>query len=212
MTNEGHGQGGTGRWGQGGSGREHHDWHSTEYVQHWIGEDVTRDDKRRPVVRRMLELAPFEADAAIVVLDVGGGYGVISGQVLEAFPNAQVTLQDYSTAMLDQARGRLKAYGDRVRFEQRDFTKPGWTDGLGGPFDLAVSGIAIHNVGKEPIPQIYADVCSVMKPGGAFLNLDYVNWNGGADQHVQWLRDGGFARAERAWEDDSQSAMAAYRA
>jgi hypothetical protein len=46
----------------------------------------------------------------------------VSDVVLGALPYALVTLQDYSAPMLDQARSRLAAYGDRVRFEMRDFT------------------------------------------------------------------------------------------
>ncbi|MEE8517654.1 MAG: methyltransferase domain-containing protein, partial [Dehalococcoidia bacterium] len=101
---------------------DHHDWHSAEYVSLWITQDVTRDDERSVLVRRMLELAPFATDMGISVLDVGGGYGVISEQVLDMFPQARVTLQDYSEPMLAQARKRLDSFGNRVSFVQRDFT------------------------------------------------------------------------------------------
>ena len=35
----------------------HHDWHSQEYVDHWIDHDLTRDDERRPVLRDMMQQA-----------------------------------------------------------------------------------------------------------------------------------------------------------
>ncbi|MEE8519441.1 MAG: methyltransferase domain-containing protein [Dehalococcoidia bacterium] len=191
---------------------DHHDWHSAEYVSSWITQDVTRDDERSVLVRRMLELAPFATDAGISVLDVGGGYGVISEQVLDMFPQARVTLQDYSEPMLAQARKRLDSFGDRVSFVQRDFTEPDWTAGLGGPFDLAVSGIAIHNLGASgPIPHVYAGVCGVLKPGGAFLNLDYAEFSGGIEAHLRWLKEAGFDRAEEAWKEHRQSAMASFK-
>ena len=194
-------------------GGSHHDWHSGPYVDRWISGDVTRDDERRPLVRRMLDLAPCAADAAIRVLDVGGGYGVVTEEVLQAFPNAHVTLQDYSTPMLEQARLRLGAYLGRVSFEQRDFARAGWTAGLGGPFDLAVSGIAIHNLGHGgPIPQVYRSICGVLTPGGAFLNLDYVSFTGGFARHVEWLSEAGFERMEQAFEAHGQAAIAAFRA
>lgn len=197
-----------------GRGRDigHHDWLSADYVKGWIEGDVTKDDTRRPLLLRMLELAPFGADDPISVLDVGGGYGIVSGVVLTAFPSATVTLQDYSAPMLEQAKTRLAAFGDRVRFEQRDFTIDGWTDGLGRPFDLAVSGIAIHNLGPQgPIASVYRAVCGALKPGGAFLDLDYTGFTGGIEQHLQWMRDGGFTRVENPWEEQSQFAIAAYR-
>src|ERR1700694_4883257 len=86
-----------------------HNWQSANYVSGWIEHDVARDPERRPLLRQMLSLAPFARDAELAVLDVGAGYGVVTEEVLAAFPAARVTLQDYSPAMLDQARRRLAA-------------------------------------------------------------------------------------------------------
>src|SRR5207302_9659893 len=81
----------------------HHDWHSVEYVADWIAHDVARDPERRPRLQQMLAAAPFARDAAIKVLDVGAGYGAVTEEVLKTFPQARVTLQDYSTPMLGEA-------------------------------------------------------------------------------------------------------------
>jgi len=91
-----------------------HDWQSADYVSGWIEHDVARDPERRPLLRQMLSSAPFARDAALAVLDVGAGYGVVTEEVLGAFPRARVTLQDYSPAMLDQARRRLAGRADRL--------------------------------------------------------------------------------------------------
>jgi hypothetical protein len=66
----------------------HHDWHSTSYLEEWIARDLQRDEERRARLRRMLAAATVSADAAISVLDVGGGYGVVTEEVLRAFPRA----------------------------------------------------------------------------------------------------------------------------
>ena len=191
---------------------DHHDWHSSGYVEDWISGDVTRDDERRPLIRRMLALAPFDPHAIVHVLDVGGGYGVLTEQVLLAFPNARVALQDYSSPMLEHARQRLAGYAGRVAFQRRDFTQPDWTEKLGGPFDLAVSGIAIHNLGPNgPIAQVYQGIFAVLRSGGAFLNLDYPQFAGGLEQHLERLREAGFERVEHAWEAGMQHALAAFR-
>jgi 2-polyprenyl-3-methyl-5-hydroxy-6-metoxy-1,4-benzoquinol methylase len=63
---------------------DHHDWHSEQYVGEWIGNDVTRDDERRPIIREMLGHAPFPKDAPIKVLDVGGGHGQLASFLPEA--------------------------------------------------------------------------------------------------------------------------------
>src|SRR6516164_7609325 len=123
-----------------------HDWHSSEYVSEWITRDATRDRERRPLLQKMLSATPFPHDAALQILDVGAGYGVVSEEALQAFPAARITLQDYSRPMLDRARQRLADYSERLRYVMCDLTDPSWPQQVGGPFDIAVSAIAIHNL------------------------------------------------------------------
>src|SRR2546430_9353230 len=125
----------------------HHDWHSEQYVSDWIAHDVARDPERRPRLQQMLEMAPFRRDAAIEVLDVGAGYGAVTEEVLKLFPAARVTLQDYSQPMLAEAQRRLAGHAAQLRYVASDLTDPGWPGMVGSPFDLAVSAIALHNLG-----------------------------------------------------------------
>src|SRR5436305_10854646 len=84
-----------------------HDWHSSEYVADWIVHDEARDPVRRPRLREMIAAAPFPRDARLDVLDVGAGYGAVTEELLQVFPAAQITLQDYSEPMLAEAQRRL---------------------------------------------------------------------------------------------------------
>src|SRR5437764_6654445 len=148
-----------------------HDWHSTEYVSEWIAHDVARDPERRPRLRRMLGEAPFPRDAEIEVLDVGAGYGAVTEEVLQAFPRARVTLQDYSGPMLTEARRRLAAYAPQLRYVTCDLAEPGWARQVGGPFDLAVSAIALHNLrDMAKIFACYRAIHDLLRPGGMFLD------------------------------------------
>ena len=83
-----------------------HDWHSAAYVERWISGDVTRDSERRPVLRQLAQLLPIGRDEAALILDIGGGYGMLTREVLEELASTRVVLQDLSDAMLDQARTR----------------------------------------------------------------------------------------------------------
>src|SRR5271163_4917337 len=103
-------------------GSGEHDWLSADYVDWWITRDLSRDAERRQRLREMLSHAGLAADAEFSVLDVGGGYGVVSEEVLAAFPHARVTLQDYSEPMLAQARERLAAHAKRTGFVLADLT------------------------------------------------------------------------------------------
>jgi trans-aconitate methyltransferase len=176
-----------------------HDWHAADYVAEWIARDVTRDDERRPALRKMVALAPFAKDAAIRALDVGGGYGIVADEVLRAFPRARVTLLDYSQPMLDQARTRLAAHAGRVDYVLADLTDQGWPAKADGPFELAVSGIAIHNLrDRAQIAACYTDICGLLAPGGVFLDYDHVEYCGGLQVNLAALRAAGFASVEAA--------------
>ena len=188
----------------------HHDWHSQEYVDHWIDHDLTRDGERRPVLRDMMQHAPFPADAAVEVLDIGAGYGIVSEEALKAFPNARVTLLDYSAPMLERARQRLTAYADRTEFVTADLSTPAWTDGLRNRFDMAISGLALHNLANERhFHDMYKETFSVLRAGGAFLDYDLVSFTGGLDQHLQWLLDVGFGTATSPWNDGAPAVLVA---
>jgi SAM-dependent methyltransferase len=179
-----------------------HDWHSTDYVGWWITRDVSRDAERRERLRAMLAQARFAADAEISVLDIGGGYGVVTEEVLTAFPRARVCLQDYSEPMLAEARRRLAAHGDRVDYALADLTDPGWTGKIGGPFDLAVSAIAIHNLRDvSAIADSYRGITQLLKPGGVFLDYDlFFDEIGGLAGNIEMLRQAGFAQVECLWQ------------
>jgi trans-aconitate methyltransferase len=176
-----------------------HDWQSADYVSGWIEHDVARDAERRPLLRRMLASAPFPPDAELQVLDVGTGYGVVTEEVVAAFPAARVVLQDYSQAMLDQARRRLAAHADRLAYVLCDLVDPSWPQKVGGPFDLAVSAIVLHNLGRrDRIFACYPAIQNLLRPGGWFLNYD--RFVGGVEEHLTELRAAGFARVECTWQ------------
>ena len=102
-----------------------YDWRSSDYVSEWITRDATRDGEQL-LLQQMLSAAPLPRDAALEVLDVGAGYGVVSEEVLQAFPAARITLQDYSRPMLDRARQRLADSSERLRYVLCDLTDPSW--------------------------------------------------------------------------------------
>lgn len=189
-----------------------HDWHSQEYVAWWLARDAGREAERRRRLREMLAQAPVAREAAIAVLDVGGGYGLVSEEVLAAFPQARVSLQDYSEPMLAEARRRLAGHGERVRTVLADLRDPSWTGAVGGPFDLAVSAIAIHNL-RDPkaIAACYRGIARVLKPGAPFLDYDlFFEGIGGVEGHRRMLREAGFARVACLFQQSPAAALAAY--
>ena len=188
-----------------------HDWHSSDYVSEWITRDTTRDRERRPLLQQMLSFAPFPPEAVLEVLDVGAGYGVVSEEVLQAFPAARITLQDYSQPMLDRARQRLADHSGRLRYVLCDLVDPSWRQEVGGPFDLAVSAIALHNLrDPEKIFACYRAIHGLVKPGGYFLNCD--RFVEGVEPHLAALSEAGFDRVECPWQDHPRAIVVASNA
>ena len=197
----------------------HHDWHGAEYVDDWIARDAERPE-RAVLLRDVAACLPFDPDAAVRVLDIGGGYGALTATVLERFPNGSVVLHDFSEPMLACAAGSLACFGDRVTFRTADLRDPRWTSSVGGSFDAVVSSDAIHNV-REPavIERVYHDVFDLVRREGWFVNLDLVfavdrDETGAptAENQTRWLHDAGFQPVNAVPVDERRVRWEAFRA
>jgi SAM-dependent methyltransferase len=194
-----------------GHAHEPHDWHSKAYVDAWIKRDAARDDERRPRIRQMIAMADLPRDAAIAALDIGAGYGFVTEEVLRTFPNAHATLQDFSEVMLARARERLAKAARQLSYVQCDLTDPTWIDRVGGPFDLIVSAIAIHNLrDTEAIAACYRGIAQLLKPTAPFLDCDHFQVAGGIESHIGLMQWAGMTRVERKWNDGHTAIIIAH--
>ena len=110
-------------------------------------------------------------------LDLGCGDGILGATVLGAYPAARGVLADFSEPMLWQAREQLKEYADQLVFENLDYGDPGWLNQIHayGPFDAVVSGYSIHHQPDNRKRQVYAEIFSLLNPGGWFVNIEHVS-------------------------------------
>lgn len=177
-----------------------HDWHSEHYAADWLARDARRMAERAPILEALVAAVPFAADAAIEVLDVGAGAGVVAEALLDVFPAARLTLQDFSEQMLARAREKFSTHDRAIRYVQCDLHDPTWPHKVGGPFDLAVSGIAIHNLKDlAAMAGCYEAVRGLLKPGGCFLDYDHFDKFGGVPLHQHSMKVAGFAAVDLVW-------------
>lgn len=186
---------------QAGQHRRNHDdpeqWRNATFVGEWVDKDDGRPQDRVQPMRDALAATGYGGDDALSAMDIGAGYGLFASEVLRAFPNATVTLQDVSEPMFEIARKRFADHASHMRFALCDLGTSAWTSEVGGPFDLVVSSIAIHNLYDESaIARVYNDVHGLLKPGGTFINVDHIQRVGGPEGQTQWLRDAGFAQVD----------------
>ena len=139
------------------------------------------------VVRGGIPLAAEQIDVLLRVvrasiggvrkfLDIGCGDGILARAILAEHPGSHGLLLDYSPVMVESARGKMSAESGRVRFVVGDFSSPAWVDAVRdhGPFDLVVSGFAIHHQPDRRKQRLYEEVFELLEPGGLFLNLEHV--------------------------------------
>jgi len=164
--------------------RSHHDWESSSYVAEWVADREVEDPSRVENFRFMSRLLPFGPEDAATILDLGGGYGLLTRVMADEFPVAKVVLHDYSAPMHDVARQRLAEFGGRIKFVRSDLMSPDWTTDLPGPFDAVVSSMCLHNLGSsQRVRQIYREVFDLLGSGGCFFDIDLIN---GPSPPTQW--------------------------
>ena len=109
------------------------------------------------------------------ILDLGCGDGVLGRYLLGAFPGAECVFADFSEPMLDAAREKLGRGPGHVVLKA-DFSSPEWAEIVKpyAPFDVIVSGFAIHHLYDDRKKELYSEIYGLLSPGGIFLNLEHV--------------------------------------
>lgn len=106
------------------------------------------------------------------VLDLGTGDGRLLELVLTARPEVSGIGLDLNEHMLAAAAERF-ADRPRVEIRRHDLDDP-LPAGL-GTFDAVVSSFAIHHTTHERKRSLAHEVFALVRPGGAFLNLEHVD-------------------------------------
>ncbi len=140
-------------------------------------------------VRAAIPLAPEQIDVMLRIiqtarpqvenfLDLGCGDGILGQAILTKYPQAKGILLDFSEPMIQAAKSKLEPKY-QVEFIAQDFGKKEWVDSLQGkrPFDVIVSGLAIHHQPDVRKREIYGEIYDLLKPGGIFLNMEHVASN-----------------------------------
>jgi tRNA (cmo5U34)-methyltransferase len=105
------------------------------------------------------------------ILDLGSGDGHMIAVLRERWPDAAAVGLDLSPTLVDAARQRFGG-AKEVRVEAHDLMQP--LPRTLGQFDVVVSALAIHHFPDERKRGLFSEVFGLLRPDGAFYNLDVV--------------------------------------
>jgi SAM-dependent methyltransferase len=110
-----------------------------------------------------------------LVLDLGCGPGSLAVRLLDRIPGATVVGIDADPILLALARAAW-AGRPRLRFAELDLRVRGWARALelDRPADAAVSTTALHWLTPEALAAMYAELATVLRPGGLMLDGDHL--------------------------------------
>lgn len=122
----------------------------------------------------LLESIAVQAPAVKNIIELGAGSGRVSKMLLEAFPQAHLTMVDLSPNMLGEAERQLATYQQRCNFIVHDI----FDAGLSFPpqsSDCVVSVFAVcHAHGEAVYRALYQRIYDWLKPNGYFVCYDHV--------------------------------------
>jgi SAM-dependent methyltransferase len=149
-------------------------WKDTEVASAYLNERslvIPDREKQLEIMLRVIRYAPAMPGR---VLDLGCGEGILLAAVLEAYPYAKGIALDFSPRMLDQARLQLARFGLRAQTAEADLNSTRWREVVTGPFDVVVSGLAIHHLPHPRKQELYQEIFDLLAEGGVFLNTEHV--------------------------------------
>lgn len=103
-------------------------------------------------------------DGGETVLDAGCGSGRVTELLAGRFPNVRIVALDGSSSMIEQARGRLGRFGDRVTFVLADLVRPLPVD---EPVDAVFSTATFHWVADHDA--LFGNLAGAMTPGARLV-------------------------------------------
>jgi tRNA (cmo5U34)-methyltransferase len=119
--------------------------------------------------RTVVEMTPFSSEQPLRFLDLGAGTGLLTQFLRARFNRAECLLVDFSSEMLAQAKARF-AGQQGIQFLEADYAQAAWP----GAFDGIFSSLSIHHLSDEAKQELYRKVFSHLRPGGVFLNAEFV--------------------------------------
>lgn len=141
-------------------------WTSNDHAREYL-ERADSISHRQEGESALLEFIPRTTRR---ILDLGTGDGRLLSLVRHEYQDTEAVALDFSPAMLEAAGERF-AGESSISVIAHNLDEPLPTL---GNFDAVISSFAIHHLAHERKRALYAEIYTLLNPGGAFCNLEHV--------------------------------------
>ncbi|MEM7017049.1 MAG: class I SAM-dependent methyltransferase [Pseudomonadota bacterium] len=182
------------------------DFRLMEDAQDWTRQAMQKRPWRTEFFEQFAEELSLLSSPEQRVLELGSGPGFLAEVLLQKLPDITYTLLDFSKAMHQLAKSRLKLFAGRIEFIERSFKEPDWPQNL-GQFQGIVTNQAVHELRhKRYALALHTRAHTCLAPGGVYLVCDHFVGEGGMtneqlymtiDEQKQVLLDAGFDKIEQ---------------
>jgi tRNA (cmo5U34)-methyltransferase len=148
--------------------KDNEGWKSSEAARHHLRTADVLSPGRRESLSLIARLATDYSPDEPSIMDLGCGYGDLTGEILSLKPLASVCMVDFSDEMLQLAGER---FGDNKRIEivKHDLNKGIPASLKSKRFDSIVSSYMLHHVEFENKVPLYTQVKQVLNEDGFFI-------------------------------------------
>jgi SAM-dependent methyltransferase len=109
------------------------------------------------------------------VLDLGSGPGPLEARLMSLFPRCRVVAVDTDPVLIRVGAEALHRYRQRIDWILADLREKKWPSRLVvRRFDAVVSSLTLHWLWSKEVGAIYRAVHLLLRPGGRFVNADYL--------------------------------------
>ncbi|MCI4320311.1 MAG: class I SAM-dependent methyltransferase [Thermoplasmata archaeon] len=151
------------------------DWGS--WLRSWDEQQESFNPSRERRFEAMLDVLAATQPSSMRVLDLGCGPGSLTARLLDRFPKARSTAVDFDPVILRVGQGALRRLATRITWVEADIGSEGWPRGWPTHrFHAAISTTALHWLGPDQLRRLHRTVAGLLRPGGVFLNGDYLPW------------------------------------
>lgn len=116
-----------------------------------------------------VDVVPLASKSPWRFLDLGAGTGLLTQFLRSRFSESEFVLMDFSPEMLGKAKERF-AEEKGIEYLEADYAQADWP----GTFDGIFSSLSIHHLSDEAKRELYRKIHSKLRPGGIFINAEFV--------------------------------------